>query len=654
MKRILIGTWVLLFASLACSKVVPPSPAEPTANVTESPAEDTAALLERLGGVPCPDSDFTCITLTVPLNHFDSQDARTIEVVFAILPATGERKGMFVTATGGPGTAGLASADSYTAAFDPAIPEQFDIVFFDQRGVGQSGDLQCASAAAAYYQTESDFSTPAGEEAAVEAARKFSTECINEMGNPESLTYLGTNQAVEDLEALRSLFGDDKIWLYGESYGTQYAQTYAAAHPDHLGGLILDGTVDLTLSGPDFLVEQAQAFSDVLTFTLQACNEDDLCAESMGGGDAVAAYDKLVNTLKQGPISFDFPLPSGGIETRQFTHADLENSASSYAYSESFRMIFLRALAAYSRRRDIVPMARILYDSLVLDPETLEAIPDPTYSDAIYYAVQCQDYYDYNGTPDERAETYLRAGDALDVSMPYFSSFFYGDMPCIFWPTENTSDERPAPLTADQFPTLVLGAIADPATPVSNGQDVFSRLSNGYLVTQLGGPHIIFGRGVSCVDDLVTNFLVNDELPPQKETTCDGSVITNFVPLAPLSVNETSNLLDLFSAVDSEIYYMPEYYDWDVATPTTVGCPLGGTFSFEATDSGDSLSLETCSFIDGLILTGSGSHNYDDGSFTLEVTVTGAKDGTLTYTSSGDGSLQITGEYSGEVVDLSR
>ena len=108
----------------------------------------------RLGGVPCPDSDFTCVTLTVPLNHFDPQDSRTMDVVFAILPATGERKGMFVTATGGPGTAGLASADGYTAAFDPSIPEHFDIVFFDQRGVGQSGGLQCADAAATFYQRQ--------------------------------------------------------------------------------------------------------------------------------------------------------------------------------------------------------------------------------------------------------------------------------------------------------------------------------------------------------------------------------------------------------------------------------------------------------------------------------------------------------------------
>ncbi len=70
----------------------------------------------------------------MPLDHFDPGDPRTIDVVFAVLPATGESKGLFVTATGGPGTAGISSADDYTSYFAPSITRRFDIVFFDQRG----------------------------------------------------------------------------------------------------------------------------------------------------------------------------------------------------------------------------------------------------------------------------------------------------------------------------------------------------------------------------------------------------------------------------------------------------------------------------------------------------------------------------------------
>ena len=77
------------------------------------------------------------------------------------------------------------------------------------------------------------------------------------MGSPSLLPYVGTDQAVEDLEAFRVAVGSPRVWLYGESYGTQYAQEYAAAHGAALEGLLLDGTVDLTLSGPDYWIEAA-------------------------------------------------------------------------------------------------------------------------------------------------------------------------------------------------------------------------------------------------------------------------------------------------------------------------------------------------------------------------------------------------------------
>jgi len=415
----------------------------------------------------------------------------------------------------------------------------------------------------------------------------------------------------------------------------------------------LDGTVDLTLSGVDYYAGQARAFSNTLQLTLEACNEDEFCAESVGGGDAVAAYTRLAEKLKQAPIEFDFPLPSGETARRAFTFSDLESSASSYMYSESGRMIFIRALVAYSRNADLVPMARIFYNSLMLDPETLDAIPDPSYSDAVFYGVECQDYGYFNGTPEERAKAYLRAGDKTDSDIPYFSSIFYGDIPCMFWPNSPADNSRPAPLLNDGIPTLVLGAIADPATPVSNGQSVYSRLSDGYLVTQDGGPHIIHGRGEACIDDLVTDFLVNDQLPHEREITCEGRVMSEFVPLAPVNVAEFASLLEVFRSVDDEIYYLPEYYYWDLVTPTSVGCPFGGVLSFDTADTGDSFSLDGCSFSEGFSMTGSGSYNYDEELFTLEVDVTGLKDGSLIFTRDGNGSVHVTGTYGTETIDLS-
>jgi len=96
--------FAIFFASIA---------ATPSAGTLSPEKTNTEKLLQDLGGTPCFDgSAFTCVTLEVPLDHFNPADTRTIPVVFAVRPASGARKGMFVTATGGPGTAGVQLADS--------------------------------------------------------------------------------------------------------------------------------------------------------------------------------------------------------------------------------------------------------------------------------------------------------------------------------------------------------------------------------------------------------------------------------------------------------------------------------------------------------------------------------------------------------------
>ncbi len=643
----LLGAALIVPACALGTRVATPAglpPEETPAPATLPARESTEDILRALGGTPCPDSDFTCITLTLPLDHVDPGDAGTIDVVFAVLPASGERKGMFVTAVGGPGGSGLAVADTYTAAFDPSIPEHFDVVFFDQRGVSASGGLQCVEAATTFYRAGWDPTTAEGEAALEEVARTFAGDCVAEMGHEDWLPFLGTDQAVEDLEAFRQAMEDERFWLYGESYGTQFVQTYAAAHPERLAGLILDGPVDLTISGAEFYQEEARAFNDVLMMSLEACTADDACAGDMGG-DALLAYDGLAARLAQGPQSFRFPLPSGGVAERSLSFSDLETAAASYLYSETARMIFLRALAA-SQRGDLVPLARVVYDSLYLDPATLEAIPDPSYSDAAYYAIECRDY------GFGSAEEYLRAGDSVDDAVERLGSIFYGDLPCVFWPTGRSDTERPTALTAEGTPTLVLVGSADPATPPGNARRIASRLADGYLVVEDGGPHIIFGWGNSCVDDLVTDFLVSDILPEEPETSCEGVVVESYAPLAPVSAADFADPLEALASVDTEIYYLPEYYYWDLETQRSVGCPFGGSLQFGPSKDGESLRFSDCAFSEGFILSGTGAYDYNADRFTLTVSVTGLERGDLVYTREGDGTIAVSGEYAGEAVDL--
>jgi pimeloyl-ACP methyl ester carboxylesterase len=595
---------------------------------TERPTTDQ--LLEDLDASLCPDSEFTCVTLAMPMNHFDEADARTIPVTFAVHPATGERLGAFVTATGGPGSSGIAVADSYTDALDSSIPESYDIVFFDQRGVAMSGGLSCPQAAATYYRVDATTALGVDQGTLTSAASTFAGDCVAEMGDPEILPYLGTDQAAEDLEVFREALGYDKMVLYGESYGTQLAQTYAAAHGEQLTRMILDGTVDLTLEGLDFFHQQAAEFGQTLQSTLDYCETDEFCAADLviGPDDA---YDQLLALLVEAPLTAQFPLPGGGFEERTFGLGDLEAVASGQMYSEDDRMMFLRALAAHSGRGDLVPLLRLLYLNLGIDAGSEAVLEDPTYSDAIYYAVECLDYHYPGSTPDETAQAFFTAG--ADVNEPRLGILFYGDLPCAFWPNANKDETRPEPLVAAGVPTVVLGSTADPATPYRQGVDVSERLDEGYLISQQGGPHVIFGRGNECPDDPVTAFIL--EGTPPDVTECEGDVVGYYISLLPLSVDEFDSAETMFDSVEFEIFYMPEYYWWDTVTDTPVGCNQGGVITFTAHEETDGFLLEECAFMEGLTLTGEGSYNWDEDIFTLDVEV-GSPDCLYSYERSGE------------------
>jgi pimeloyl-ACP methyl ester carboxylesterase len=602
----------------------------------------------------CPESEFTCITVRAPLDHF-GQSSETIAVVFGVLPARdpAKRRGMLVTAVGGPGASGLRAADAYAATLDDTIRNTFDLVFFDQRGIGLSGGFDCAEAAATYYRSDGRSRTPAQEHALVEAARRFVDDCLRSLPPPEHLQFYTTRQAVEDLELFRQTMGETRLWLYGESYGTQFAQWYAATHSDHVAGLILDGAVDLTLNGVQFARDTTRAFNDTLLATLKDCNAKSDCRHD-ARGDAIRAYDQLAARLDRAPVTFRFPLPDGAGVTRTLGLSDLETAAAGFLYTEGERMLLQRALAAASGG-DYTLLARLFYASLGLDPVTLAPPPPSGYSDAAYYVFTCNDYRYFDGSPDARARAYLRAGDAIERAIPRMQSVFYGDLPCVFWPRHGTParyDSTPA----RAIPTLILGATADPATPVEQSRAVARRLLRARLITTLGGAHVTFNRGDDCPDRLVKRFLIEGRLPAQMETRCDGVIAEDYAPIAPADARQFADAIAAMRSFESELLHLPEYYYWDGEVETTVGCTRGGAATFAPADAQEGAARFTfsgCAFSSGFVLSGAGLHDPERDRFTLDARVSGDRVGALRYTREG-ASGRVTGMLDGSAIDLRR
>jgi pimeloyl-ACP methyl ester carboxylesterase len=671
MKNKLLFIVAIAILVMSCNFLFPtPTPTEVpvvTEEATESPASaGIADKLAELGGEPCEENpDFTCVSIEVPLNHFDAANTETLSVVFAVAPATGERMGMFVQAfPGGPGGEGVSTG--FLGLFPDEVLEHYDIVFFDQRGIGLSNPLSCPDTYAAdfleylnEYDTsgEEGYDTPEEQQKAIEGSRRYVESCIAEMGiEPAKLAFFGTDQVAEDIETFRQVIGDEKFMLYGVSYGTAVAQTYAAAHPDHLSGLVLDGTIDLTLTGVESSFSQEKAFDKVLVATLEACNADEWCKADMGG-DAVAVYDKLAKQISENPVSYEFPLPSGEKVKRTFTFNQWEYTSAYQMYSLSGRMLFLRALAA-ANGGDFIPMARLAYQQLIVDPATFEYIGDPTFSDTMFLGVLCTDDSYFSGTQEEKISQTIEAGQASNGTVPRLDGSVYTGLDCAFWPSSPAEEKPAAPLAAEGVPTFVLNATLDPATPFEEGKAVFERLADGYHLYVEGGRHSIYGWGYDCPDKYITDFMVDGTLPSEREIVCEDwgtDVIRAYQPLSPTDAGDYEDLLTTFYAIDGEIQLLPEYFYSYFTEDTSIACPFGGSFTFGPSDVGEGYTFDKCEFVKGFALTGDGSYDYESGIITFETQVSGVKEGNLVYTSNtADGSVSVSGEYGGETIDLSQ
>jgi pimeloyl-ACP methyl ester carboxylesterase len=589
----------------------------------------------------CPNSAFSCVTLRVPRDHF-GDDGTEWDATFAVQRATeSPRKGVIVVIVGGPGQAGVPSADSYTGYFAEGITDAYDIVFFDQRGVGSTAPLQCPQAALRWFGADdSPTGSSAEQQAYATDTEQFVTDCVTETGVPaDEFQYYSTRQAIEDLEVFRAWDGADKLILYGESYGTQYAQEYAAAHPDHVQALIIDGPVDLTHSGTDYYAETAHAAADVLKLVLDDCTDDPHCAADVDGGDETAAYDHLAAQLRTGPLSVDFVTSAGDVESRELTLNDLELSMD-YALSPSADRMYLQRAIAQASHGELQPLAHLVYAALGQDPDTLGKVPDLTWSDAMYFSVDCSDYAFGSGSAEERLASYFAAGQTAGVDDLRLGSGYFLDLPCAYWPAHGP-EARPTYLTDPTYPVFILGATWDPYTPYPNAERLAQNIPGSYSIIQPGGPHVIYLRGESCPDDDISAYLLDGILPTSHRIECAFLGVDDYVPIPAQDAGDYGSTRAALSAIDDEINTNTEWEYWDGAHVLQMGCMKGGTITYEANEQGYQVSLEDCAFSDGLALTGVGEIA-DDGTFTLDVTTDGGAH--LTYRRDAEGDRTSTGE----------
>lgn len=541
------------------------------------------ARLTALGAKPCPDAPLLCLTLQLPLDH-TAPTGKTIDIRFGVHLATGGGQDVLFYATGGPGSSGLALSDGYLADLDPKLTEGLNIVFWEQRGTGGKHIIQCPKAQGVFDLADLPLNDPPQ---VISTVQTYVSDCQAELIDPGVLPYLSTDQAIRDLETFRRTADIPQVWLYGESYGTQFAQQYAAAFGAALKGLVIAGVVRLDMTFEAYYANYTAAAEHILDDVFKGCTEIPGCHADMRGG-ADAAYAKLAAQLGAVPQLLAFPLPNGQTEPRVLTERMLALNAYYSLYTPRTRATFLRALAQ-ANEGDMLPMLRLAYDGLFIDSATLHSVADQTQLPAAYFAILCSDFVEGGPNPDTNVRTILATAQSFKaIAAPRLDIVYYADrVVCAEWPVRGKVTSRP-PFAGGSYPTFILTATTDPITTASMAYAVADQVQNGYLVTQENGPHVIFGAGLACPDLAVANLLLQGQVLPVKTALCSRELIADYTPL-PL---DPSAFLLSRSVVDEVLSY-PEFRSF-VGGTRQIGCNRGGSMTLTRTGDTVDVALVDC------------------------------------------------------------
>jgi pimeloyl-ACP methyl ester carboxylesterase len=377
---------------------------------------------------------------------------------------------------------------------------RFDFVGFDPRGVGASQpQVHCLTDAErdADRLDDSEFdATPQGVAKTEQEEKDYAAKCDTRTDKHlQMLANIGTRDVAKDLDVLRSVLGDKQLTYLGYSYGTRIGSAYAEAFPNNVRALLLDGAVDPEQNALDSLIAQGQGFGKAFDEFTKWCALRQDCALGTNPAAATQAYRDLVNPL------IDFKVDVG--DGRKLSYGDATIGTIQALYQQDLwaplntglnqlkqqRGGTLMQLADlynergadghYGTTQDVFTAVRCVDDPRITDPATI---------------LQAQQQY-------VKVAPFLDDGRGVSAARDA----------CAFWPVPNTSAPH-LPKVDGLPPTLTISTTNDPATPYQAGVNLAKALK-GSLLTFEGTQHTVFLQGVSCVDKVGTDYLIDRKLP---------------------------------------------------------------------------------------------------------------------------------------------
>jgi pimeloyl-ACP methyl ester carboxylesterase len=498
-------------------------------------APATAAPL-RLGGAllrPCHEGPGYCGSLARPLDPGMPASPR-IRIGYKWFPATdrGARaKGTIVAVEGGPGYPSTGSLSNYTGIFG-AVRGRFNLLLIDNRGTGSSALIRCGGLDR--FPLRERASGPAFSRRVGACGRSLNQRYRTPTGHPVHASDLfGTAYAVEDMHAVLRTLDRKHVELYGDSYGSWFAQAYAARHPDDLSAVILDSTYPIRGLDPYYASSGlvARAAMDAV------CARSLACRSAAPTGTPVARLAALLDQVRLRPIRGRAPgSPPQTIGPRQLV--DLVQDAGSEAYI--WRELDASVRAALGG--DDVPLLRLsAYGT------TNGGYANPGYfSDGAYMAVSCTDYPQLFSLtapfPQRRSQfTASVAASPSGAFAPFtapewvqMSAYSEPYDACLHWPRPTrvapVLPKRVKPLPAD-VPLLAIGGDLDDLTPLHDVRRFAPGLGAGVRIVDLRNTVHVTSEGETtlnvgalCARRIIDRFVVDPGALGRLDTRCAARI----------------------------------------------------------------------------------------------------------------------------------
>ncbi len=450
---------------------------------------------------PCPvaggPGGQECADLPVPLDHADPEGPRiTIAVTRVASEDPSRRRGTLLVVPGGPGGSGVKRLTGTAQALRTQLGDAYDLVAFDPRGVGGSSRAGCGIAAEdRHLVTLRSWPAADGSVTGNAARSRRIAEACRSNGGALVRSFSTANE-VRDLEHLRLALGEDRLSVWGTSYGAYVTAVYAQKYPRRTDRVVLDSTGDPDPAKvargwlADIAPAAALRFPDFAAWAADPAREEDGLRTARRPEDVEPLFLALAERLDRQPRRSATPgVPLTGARLRQA----LQNAL----YDD-----------------DLFPgMARLLLDAQ--DPGATPVLPGdlagplPDEDAAVTVATICNDV----AWPRPVA-AYARAVAEDRRRHPLTDGMPVNVVPCAFWKTPPA--DAPIRIT-DEGPSniLMIQNRRDPATPHFGALAMREALGDrARLVTvDRGGHGVYLNNGNACGDSAVTAFLTGGRRP---------------------------------------------------------------------------------------------------------------------------------------------